>query len=246
VETSSLAAAPSIYGRAQGSVATRVARVFVLARIRLYRDGIANALAEDERFSVLGSASDGELGLEEVVRLRPDVVLLDTTVPACRGLVAAICESSPDTRVVALGVADSADEVMPLAEAGIAGWVAHDASVDDLLTVTANAARDETVCSPQMTGTLLRRLATLAAERRAAPPTAENLTAREREIVDLIDEGLSNKEIALRLSIELPTVKSHVHNILEKLQVTRRGQAAARARGTTRINPSAVKPAAAD
>src|SRR5436190_24101181 len=83
VKTSSLAAAPSIYGQAQGPIAARVARVFVLARIRLYRDGIARALAEDERFSVLGTGSDGEPGLEDVVRLRPDAVLVDTSVPAC-------------------------------------------------------------------------------------------------------------------------------------------------------------------
>src|SRR3954447_15795265 len=88
VETSSLAAAPSIYGRAQGPIAARAARVLVLARVRLYREGIAQALAEDTRFSVLGTAADGEDGLARVEELLPDVVLVDTTLPACGVLVA--------------------------------------------------------------------------------------------------------------------------------------------------------------
>jgi DNA-binding NarL/FixJ family response regulator len=217
----------------------------VLARIRLYREGVAQALARDGRFALLGTAADGPDGLARVEALRPDVVLVDTGMPGCDSLVAAIRETSPATRVVALGVADDAAAVMPLAEAGVAGWVGDDASLDELLSATANAARNETVCSPQMTGRLLKRLATLAAERRPAPG-AGNLTIRERQIVDLIDEGLSNKEIAVRLSIQLPTVKSHVHNILEKLHVNRRGQVAAFVRGAARINPSAPNSAAAD
>jgi two-component system, NarL family, nitrate/nitrite response regulator NarL len=245
VGSSSIAAARPSDKRGRNLAGETATLVFVLATIRLYREGVAQAFAEDERFAVLGTAADGAEGLRRIEALRPDVVLVDTTIPACRSLVTAIREGSPATRIVALGVADDVAEVMPLAEAGVTGWVGRDASVDDLLSVTAIAARNEAICSPQMTGNLLRRLATLAAERRFAPG-AGNLTVRERQIADLIDEGLSNKEIAARLSIELPTVKSHVHNILEKLHVTRRGQIAALLRGLPGINPSAPNPAAAD
>jgi two-component system, NarL family, nitrate/nitrite response regulator NarL len=86
------------------------------------------------------------------------------------------------------------------------------------------------VCSPQIAASLIRRVRTLSCER-PAPSDVPPLTARQWEILDLIDEGLSNKEIAGRLCIEVPTVKNHIHNILDKLQVRRRSEAAARVRG---------------
>ena len=116
--------------------------------------------------------------------------------------------------------------MLPLAEAGIAGWVTREASVDDLRATVASAAAGEAVFSPRLAASLLRRVAALASERRVGAQ-ATPLTRRQREILALIDEGLSNKEIARRLSIEVATVKNHVHNILEKLEVTRRAEAAA-------------------
>ena len=132
--------------------------------------------------------------------------------------------------MVALGVADADDHVLGCAEAGVAGYVPRDASLDDLVAVIESAFRGEAICSPRIAGSLLRRIATLAAGQNGTMPLA-HLTGREREIVRLIDRGLSNKEIARDLGIEVATVKNHVHNILEKLQVRRRGEAAARMRG---------------
>jgi two-component system nitrate/nitrite response regulator NarL len=200
--------------------------VFVLAGVRLYREGIASALAQDDRFRVVGAAADGGAALAQLGESAPDVVLVEAGRAEAPALVRAVRARAPEATVVALGIAEEEADVLPLAEAGIAGWITRDASVDDLRETVASAAAGEVRCSPRMAATLLRRLAWLAEDRRRRQATG-GLTRRQREIVALIDEGLSNKEIAGRLSIELATVKNHVHNILEKLQVSRRGEAAA-------------------
>ena len=115
------------------------------------------------------------------------------------------------------------------AEAGAAGYLLRSDPLVELVAVIGSVARGETRCSPRVAAALLRRVATLSHERRhQAEPT--RLTAREREVLQLVDDGLSNKQIARRLSIELRTVKNHVHHILEKFQVHRRAEAAARFR----------------
>jgi DNA-binding NarL/FixJ family response regulator len=136
----------------------------------------------------------------------------------------------PDACVIALSVEETDEELIACAEAGVAGFVRRDAAFDELTTTISSVVRGELPCSPQTAAILLRRIAQLAAERRRVTVTAR-LTPREREIVRLIDDGLSNKEIAGRLHIELATVKNHVHNILEKLQVHGRLEAAAHLRG---------------
>jgi len=119
--------------------------------------------------------------------------------------------------------------VIACAEAGVSGYVTREASLDELTGVVESVARGESPCSPRISALLLRRVAETAG-RRTETDAARRLTRREAEIVGLIDEGLSNKQIAGRLSIELATVKNHVHSILEKLQVERRAEAAARVR----------------
>jgi len=203
--------------------------VFVVGRVRLYREGIAAALAGDSRFRVAGLASDAPAALARLEEVAADVVLVEAGSPEGPDLVRAIHERAPEARVLALGISGEEADVLPLAEAGIAGWVTRDASVDDLRATVAAAAVGEAACSPRMVASLLRRVAALAADRDGAAVSPQ-LTRRQQEIVALIDEGLSNKEIARRLSIELATVKNHVHNILAKLQVGRRAEAAARVR----------------
>jgi two-component system, NarL family, nitrate/nitrite response regulator NarL len=207
--------------------------VFVLAGLRLYREGVAAALAEDGRFRVVGTSADGAAALARLAEVTPTVVLVEIGDEDGPGLVRTIRDHAPDSRIVALGVSGEEADVLPLAEAGIAGWLTRDASVDDLRVAVASAAAGEAICTPRMAMSLLRRVAALAADR-GVGPHATPLTRREREIVALIDEGLSNKEIARRLSIELATVKNHVHNILEKLHVTRRADAAALVREPVR------------
>jgi two-component system, NarL family, nitrate/nitrite response regulator NarL len=130
----------------------------------------------------------------------------------------------PQVRVVALGVPETDGHVLACIEAGVAGYVPRDGSLETLVATLMGVDRGEVLCSPRIIGSLFRRVAELAAQ---PQPPLERLTVRELEILELIDQGLTNKEIARRLCIELSTVKNHVHNILEKLQVRRRADAAA-------------------
>jgi two-component system nitrate/nitrite response regulator NarL len=120
--------------------------------------------------------------------------------------------------------------VLGCAEAGVAGYVPREASLEDLVETIGCASRGELRCSPQLGVTLLRQLALRAAGVDDAASRAP-LTSREVEIVRLIEHGLSNKEIATRLGIQVATVKNHVHNLLEKLRIHRRAEAADRLRG---------------
>jgi two-component system, NarL family, nitrate/nitrite response regulator NarL len=207
--------------------------VFVLVAVRLYRDGIADALRRDPRFAVVGGAAslDDARGRLGALARPPDVALVDLGLPEGAGAARAIRAGWPTVGIVALAVREIDDEVIQWAEAGVVGLVSREATLADVLDSVAAAARDEPLTTPAVTAALLRRVAALGGERRPAGGPA--LTRRERQIVGLIGEGLSNKEIASKLRIELPTVKNHVHNILEKLRVARRGEAVsvARARG---------------
>ena len=210
--------------------------VFVLVAVRLYRDGIADAVGRDSRFRVVGSAAsldDAEARLGALGR-PPDAALVDLGLAEGSGAARALRDSSPDTCVVALGVREVDREVVSLAEAGVSGLVSRDATLPELLDAVEAAVKDEALCSPAVTAVLLRRVASLAGEH--DPADGPSLTRREREIVSLIGKGLSNKEIAGSLRIELPTVKNHVHNILEKLRVHRRTDAVAAARARGELN----------
>jgi DNA-binding NarL/FixJ family response regulator len=137
-------------------------------------------------------------------------------------------------RVVVLTLPELEQAVLPCIEAGVAGYVPRDGGLDDLVAVIRSAARGDGVCSPRMVGRMWARLAQLS--RAHSDPTAlDALTSREREILTCIERGNSNKEIAARLSIELATVKNHVHNILEKLHVHSRGEAVAALRRTASL-----------
>jgi two-component system nitrate/nitrite response regulator NarL len=204
-------------------------QVMILSDIRLYREGLSELLSRREALTVVGTATawqEAELRIEE---FRPDVVLLDMAMPDSHGIARAIGRIAPAVRVVALGVRENGGEVVECAEVGIAGYVRRDGSLEDLIASVESASRGEWHSSPEVMADLLRRLAYLAAERADAEPDAP-LTVRERQIARLIDRGLSNKEIAQELGIEIPTVKNHVHNLLEKLHVHRRSEAARLAR----------------
>ena len=204
----------------------RVISLVVIAPIRLFREGLSDLFREREGFDVVATAVSRDDGLARIRESRPDIVLIALGPGAGAPLVREIVATTPEARVVTLGIADDDPEVLPLAEAGVAGYVTTEASADEIVLVVESVARGEMPCSPRLAATLLQRVATLAQERRA-PPELVTLTAREREIVELIGDGLSNKEIASELCIEVATVKNHVHNILEKLNVTRRADAAA-------------------
>ncbi|HEV8400848.1 MAG TPA: response regulator transcription factor [Gemmatimonadales bacterium] len=208
-------------------------RVLIVAHIRLYREGLAQVLAHEPSLFVVGMAADREAAVAAAETLKPDVLLLDLAMAESRDLVCQLQASGACVKVVAIGLIEAEGEVLSCAEVGVAGYVPREGSLEDLVEAVESVGRGELLCSPQIAGTLLRRIAALARER---GPELEGprLTLREREIVGLIDRGLSNKDIARQLCIEVATVKNHVHNILEKLSVRRRGEAAAKLRG--RVN----------
>ncbi len=213
--------------------------VLIVSDIRLYREGLAEVVARQAGFQLAGTAADGDTALAAVRSRPPDMVLVDMAMAGSPGVIRAIRELTPDVNVVALSVADTEGDVCACAEAGVTGYVARDASLSDLMATLESAVRGEALCSPRMAGSLLRRLAELASTQPLGA-SSTHLTPRELEILRLLDEGLANKDIARRLGIEVATVKNHVHNILEKLQVHRRGEAAAwvRQRHSRRISGS--------
>ena len=204
-------------------------RVLIAARVRLHHDGLADLLARDPRVEVVGTATGPTDALAIIASLEPDVVVVDTALPGSLDSIRLIHAARPAVCVVATAVADRDSEVIACAEAGAAGYVTRDASAADLVDVIDRASTGEILCSPRMAAALFRRIATLAAQGAREPPL-HRLTSREHEIVVLIEEGLSNKQIAHQLQIEVTTVKNHVHHILEKLGVAGRGEAAARLR----------------
>lgn len=201
-----------------------VVRVVIGSRVRLYREGLALVLTPEAGIEVVGTApSPGDI-LATVVQARPDVVLLDLAMEpdprVVRDLVHRI--TSP---VVVLGVEGHNEDILAWAESGIAGFVTRDGALSELVATIRSTARGELRCSPAVAYGMLRRLGALASRPDPPPPRA-HLTHRELEILDLIDRRLSNKEIAARLGLSVSTVKSHVHNILEKLHVANREEAA--------------------
>ena len=201
-------------------------RVALVIGVRLYRDGVGAAFRRVPSFDLIATGSSVAEAPELVREHRAHVALLDVDQHDGPSIVRAVRAARPGVRVVVLGIEERAEDVIPLLEAGAAGYVTREASLDELLNVVRSAAQGETLCSPTVVASLAGRLADLA-ERRHAEQGPDDLTAREREVVGLIDEGLSNKQIARRLCIEVATVKNHVHHILVKLQVERRGAAAA-------------------
>jgi DNA-binding NarL/FixJ family response regulator len=205
-------------------------RLFILSAVRLYREGLLWSLTRQQAFQTLGAADLSDAAMARVVRLQPDAIILDVGVPESFGAAKLLSTSLPQVKIVAFAVAEIADVILTCAEAGIAGYVAPDGSENDLIAAVDYALRGELYCSPRIAGLLSRHVLALSAQR-VGLADRPSLTRREQQILSLVGEGMSNKEIGRMLQIGDSTVKNHVHNILEKLEVHRRGEAAARLRG---------------
>ena len=207
--------------------------LLIVSEVRFLRETLADVLALDPGLRVRGESASLALALEAARMLRPDIVLLDAGFPAGVAAAGSFRMAAPACRVVVIAISETAETVLAWAEAGIAGYVPNTASLRDLASLLGRIARGEQECSSRIAGSLLRRVADA---RRPGHATADTmpeaspgaLTARELEILRLMGAGHSNKDIARQLGISLGTTTSHVHNVLGKMNLHRRAEAAAR------------------
>lgn len=199
--------------------------VILWTSVRIYREGLLAGLAADPRIAEVTAVGDAAGCLTALERSQTTVLVLDLASDEALGVIRSLRDS--ETAVVALGVAEAEPEVLALAEAGVAAYVTREQPLDELVAAIVAVALGEATCPPRIAGMIMRRLALLAERRERPLRAAEELTRRETEILTLMSAGLSNKEIARDLSIELSTVKNHVHRILEKLGVSSRARAVA-------------------
>lgn len=200
-------------------------RLLVAADVRIYRDSLVAALAKLPCFSVVSAAGLAE-SASRVRDFAPRVALVDVAMREGHDIIRHLTRQSDRLTVLALGVDEDTPAVVQCARAGAAGYLTPESSVDDLIEAIERVAHGEVVCSPRAATQLFREIV----ERRSAPRSRQDdaaLTSRERDVLELICEGRSNKEIASTLSIAEATVKHHVHHLLTKLDVTTRAQAAA-------------------
>jgi two-component system nitrate/nitrite response regulator NarL len=199
-------------------------RVLVASDVRLYCEGLARVFRDVDGIQLVAAASGAAETLTHIRTLTPDVVLLDMAMDDAFAVARQVARISKITRIVALGMPEAEADILTCAEIGIAGYVPRAASVSDAFETVRAAARGEVRCSPKIAGYLFRHIAALSGERASADPIA-GLTARESQILRLLQQGLSNKMISRHLGIEPPTVKNHVHALLAKLGVHRRAEA---------------------
>jgi DNA-binding NarL/FixJ family response regulator len=200
-----------------------VIRVLLVDDHAVVREGLRTFLELQDGIEVVGEAADGEQGVAEAGRLRPDVVLMDLVMPRLDGVGAmrALRERLPGARVIVLTSFAEDDKLLPAVQAGAAGYLLKNAQPQELARAIRAAHAGEALLDPQVAA---RLLATMAEPAGAAAP--DPLTPREREVLGLLGRGLCNKRIARELGIAEKTVKTHVGHVLAKLGVTDRTQAA--------------------
>jgi len=192
----------------------------------LFRSGIRSLLQRQPEFAVVGEAADGVEGIKRAKQLAPQVVLLDLNMPGMSGLetLQLLLQDCPDSAVVMLTVSEDAQDLAAALKAGASGYLLKNIDTDYLTRAVRRAAAGETVVAEAMTAKLVAQLQSGA----AAPVASEldKLTPREREILDCLARGESNKSIARNLELAESTVKIHVQNVLKKLKLSSRVQAA--------------------
>ncbi|MGE2733876.1 LuxR C-terminal-related transcriptional regulator [Mycolicibacterium vaccae] len=220
---------PGVQESLDGADVLGQTKVVIVDDCKLTRDNLAEA------FSVHGAVKTAAAWdlptLCNALAESPEaLVLLNINTRESAMLLQAVFDINSRHRVIVMGIAEDEDEaIVACAEAGVAGYHLRSESLDDLLTLIGRVAAGESLCSPRISSILLRRLSMLAAQRE---PSGKELvlTAREVQILRMLELGLSNRQIADRLCIAIHTVKNHVHSVLTKLGVSNRAEAAARFR----------------
>ena len=205
-------------------------RILLIEDNRLLRDGIRAVIDKQADLKTLAATGGSHDPLLLARALKPHVVLIDLGLRNKNGLhiVASLTRELPDTKVIGMNLIPSQQDIVEFVQAGAAGFILKDATIEDVLSTIRAVARGIRILPPLLTGSLFTHVVEHALRKgNGELPSAIRMTKREREIIALIADGLSNKEIAGRLSIEIYTVKSHVHNILEKLALNSRLQISA-------------------
>jgi DNA-binding NarL/FixJ family response regulator len=212
--------------RASGPVGEQMINVIILSDVGLYREGLASILKDGPGIRVSGTASSAAEALDVLERTPEPVALLDLATPHALEIARSLSRGCRSLRLLALGIDDERQRVLECAEAGITGFVGRGATTADLVESIRCVAAGELRCSRDIAGALIQRLAAVAGSV-VRPAPLPSLTPRELQIARLVDEGLTNKEIASRLMISPATARNHVHSILEKLGARTRTAAAA-------------------
>lgn len=200
-----------------------IIRVLVVDDHPVVRRGIRSLLAEEEGFEVVGEAANGKEALEQVEKLHPDVILMDLVMPEMSGVEAIqrITVNHPEARILVMTSFAADDKVFPSIKAGALGYLLKDSDPEDLLHMIRQVYRGELSIHPTIARKVIQELNRPAQE----PLTPSPLTEREVEILQLLAQGVENKEIARRLVLREATVRTHVSNILSKLHLANRVQA---------------------
>jgi DNA-binding NarL/FixJ family response regulator len=202
-------------------------RVLVVDDHALFRRGLEMVLAQESDIEVVGEAGDGAEAVEKAADLLPDVVLMDVRMPRRSGIEActAIKDVTPSTRIIMLTISDEENDLYDAIKAGATGYLLKEISIDEVATAIRAVAGGQSLISPAMASKLLTEFATLVKREDRQQVPAPRLTDRELEVLRLVARGLNNKDVAKQLFISENTVKNHVRNILEKLQLHSRMEA---------------------
>jgi NarL family two-component system response regulator LiaR len=199
-------------------------RVMIVDDHAVVREGLRTYLELEDRFVLVGEASNGREAADKVRALKPDVVLMDLLMPVMDGIEAtrAIKQTAPEVKVIVLTSFTDDEHIMPAIEAGATGYLLKDVSADDLVKAIQGAYQGQAQLHPEVA----RKLMEQVRQPRRPDRPGDDLTPREMEVLRLIASGMSNKEIARELVMTERTVKGHVSNILGKLNLQDRTQAA--------------------
>ena len=203
-------------------------RVLLVDDDDLMRAGLRAVLASDDSIEVVGEAPNGRVAVDRARELRPDVVLMDVRMPGLDGIAATrqVLSTSPDVKVAILTTFEEDDYVFGALNAGASGFLLKRTTPEQLIDAVHTIAAGESLLAPAVTRTVIERVARQPAGNGRAAARLEELTQREKEVLELIARGLSNAEIAAELVVEESTVKTHVKRILTKLRLRDRVQAA--------------------
>ena len=201
-------------------------RVLVVAEIRLYREGVALALSRLDDVRETTTAADAAAAVAAVRQTDCDVAIVDMSIHDSIAAARALLTARPSLKVVALGVFDDGPELITCAQAGISGYVSRDASLDDLAGALRCVLRGGAAVSARIAAGLIRHIASGGVSSAEGGGALHPLTRRECEVLALVETGMTNKEIARALDLQLSTVKNHVHSLLAKSGASGRGAVA--------------------